>query len=254
MPTKAEREGLMPVKGKTRTERLQRVDLNYLDVHSLVNELCAKYNQRNDLGIIKSFFKRKKIEAQDKQLKALSSLVGNIRGHARDLVEFKAQMMTQQEVLTQRMVAIVEGEEFAVARQREEHQTFLSQQQAERERALLELDTLKYENEKAKWEAEKAKYEAEAEKNKAWIIELRGKLIDKIIGELKFHDINMKQVFVLIEMIKESVTDSDILGAEERWEELKAETRLKGAHADQEQTKADWEKYKFEEDKKGPQD
>lgn len=231
-----------------------RVDLDYLGVHSLVNELVVKYNQNNDVGIIRSWFRRNRVEAQDKHLTALSSFVGNVRRHASDLIEFKAQLMSQMEVLEYRITEIIEAAQFALDRQREEHQSFLIQKQAERKQILLELEKLQHSYDKLKWDAEKAKWEAEEIKQRARILELRGKLIEKIIQELQFADINMKQVFVLIEMIKESASDSDILGAEARWEQLKAEAKKTMAQADQEETESEWKKYKFEQDKKIPVD
>ena len=85
-------------------------------------------------------------------------------------------------------------------------------------------------------------------------VELRGKLISKIIEELNFSDINMKQVLVLIEMVKDASTPEDIMSVEAKLEHLKAEAKQKLAQAEQEETKADWEKYKFEQDSKPPDD
>lgn len=236
----------------TRQNLSGMVNLDNLDVHRLTNELISKYNQNNDVGIIQSWFSRNKVKVQESHLQAVLSKVNHIREHSRSLIEYKAELMTQQQALENLIICKIEESEFSVERQREDHQTYLNQQAAERERVWLELDSLKNENDRAKYEAEKAKWEAEESKNKAWITELRGKLIEKIIDELKFSDINMKQVFVLIEMIKEADTDSDILGAEARWEQLKAEAKRTMAQADQEETRADWERYKFKQDSKKP--
>ena len=261
--TKATKENLLPTRKPTRDEiELKKkmvksgykVDLNNLDVHTLTNELIAGYSQNNDIGIIRGFFRRNRVESQEKFIRALLNKVQAIRDSASTLIEYKAQLMSQQQVLESLIIGKIDEAQFAVDQQREEHQTFLDGQTAERERIWLELDRAKNENEKMKYEVEKAKWEAEEAKHRARIIELRGALIEKIKDEVKFSDINMKQVFVLIEMIKEATTDADIITAEARWEQLRAEAKKTSAQANQEETKADWERYKFEQDSKKPSD
>ncbi len=260
--TKATKEGRLPVSRKPTRQEIEilkqsqsgqyQVDLNSLGVHSLVNELILKYNQNNDVGVIRSWLKRRKVEAQNQQLSSLFGLVTNIRENASDLVEFKAQLMSQQMVMGSRITAIIEEAKFAVDRQRQEQKTFIIRQAAEREQANLMLERLKHENEAARWQAEAARFEAEDLKQKARITELRGDLIAKIIRELSFAEINMKQVFVLIEMVKDASSRDDLFTADARWEQLKAEADKTQALADQEKTKADHERWKFEQDKKEP--
>ena len=258
--TRATKEGRLPVAKKPTRQEVEmmkqgpdgqyQVDLNCLDVHSLVNELIVKYNQKNDVGVIRSWLKRRKVEAQNQQLTSLFGLVANIRENAQDLVEFKAHLMSQQAVLTSRITALIEEARFVVERQRADHATYLKQREAECEQAHLMLENLKHENDAAKWRAEAARYEAEEIKQKARITELRGDLIAKIIQEMSFADINMKQVFVLIEMVKDATSQDDLFTADARWEQLKAEANKAQALADQEKTKADHEQWKFEQDKK----
>ena len=262
--SKATKEGKIPVLKKPTRQEIElkkkmankgyKVSLDPLDVHKLTNELIASYNQNNDVGVIRGWLRRNKVESQEKYITALLNKVRTIRESASTLVEYKAQLMSQQQVMESLIIGKIDEAQFAVDRQREEHQTFLDEQTAERERIWIELDRAKNENEKMKYEVEKAKWEAEEAKHRARIIELRGALIEKIKDEVKFSDINMKQVFVLIEMIKDATTDADIITAEARWEQLRAEAKKTSAQANQEETKADWERYKFEQDSKKPND
>ena len=74
---------------KYEIEKRKVVNLDTLGVHGLVNELTAKYNQDNDTGIIRNWFRRNKLKSQEKHLQALFSLVQEARAHASSLVEFK---------------------------------------------------------------------------------------------------------------------------------------------------------------------
>lgn len=251
---------------KTEPDKFEKydVDLSRLDVHVLTNELLIKrYNENNDTGLVKKFFKRLKINSQDRRLNAMLDLVRTIREHSNDIVEYKAHLASQQQVFEIIADGKIDEAELQMAEMRASYQsrTELVKIEAERARfeleksikmAELELERMKHENERARWEAEKIKYEAEEGKQQARIIELRGDLISTINDELNFADINMKQVFVLIEMVKNAGTPEDILGAEAKWEQMKAEARKSEALADQEETKADHAKFKFEFDKKGP--
>ena len=55
-------------------------------------------------------------------------------------------------------------------------------------------------------------------------------------------------------MIKETSSQEDLLSAEAKWDELKARADKLKAEAQQEWTKSDYERYKFEEDSKKPVD
>ncbi|WP_028316604.1 hypothetical protein [Desulfatibacillum aliphaticivorans] len=240
---KKDAEKAMAKRGASSDFRAPNVDLDYLDVHSLVSELSVRFNQKNDVGVIRAWFRRKRIEVQTTHLQALSNQVAQVRSQAQDLVEFKAQLMTQREVLAARMVEIVEASQFAVDRQREEHQTFLTRQHGDRERVFSELERLKAENDKLIWQAEQ-------ERQTARLIQLRGDLIQKALSELDFQNLDMRQVFVIIEMIKDSRTEADIFNAEAKVDFLKAEARKMEAQARQEEAEADFKAWNFEENKK----
>lgn len=238
MPTKFELDKRPPV------------NLNTLGVHGLVSELTAKYNQNNDTGIIRNWFRRNKLQSQEKHLKALFSLVQEAREHASSLVEFKSDLITQQKRMEDLILLKTEESEFAVDRQREEHQTFLSNEETSRiadkarqQREFLENEKLAAENKKTFWEAQQ-------DKHKARIIELKGHLIEKLIDEVDFKNINMKHVFIIIEMLKEAETKADILNAEAQWEHYKVETDIKAEQAKQEKVNTKQKKWKFEQDKK----
>lgn len=228
------------------------VNLKKLDIHILTKELIEKYNQNNDTGIIQSFFRKKKFEGQEKMLDALLSITSSIRQHSNSLIEYKALLATQQDIFE--IIAegkIIEAELMAASRKAMlEIEVF--RYQVEKEKAIAELDSLIIENSRARNEAEKIKYEAEEIKQRAKIVQLRGKLIEKITAELDFAHIDMKQVFVLIEMVKDIGAPQDIIAAEAKWEQLKAEAKKMMAQAEQEETKADWEKFKFNQDSKAP--
>jgi len=234
---------------KMEIEKAKAVNLDHLGVHNLVSELTAKYNQNNDAGIISNWFERKKINSQEKRLQALSALVQEVRSHSNNLLEFKTELVTQQQRMEDLILLKTEESQFAVDRQREVHQTFVSGEETTRNEQLLKLERDRLDNARIEAENEKIFWEAQQNKQKSLLMGLRGKLIEKIIGELDFADINMKQVFVLIEMIKDTDTKADILTAEAQWEHLKAETEIKQAQADQENLNTEHKKWKFDKDR-----
>lgn len=231
------------IKAKQREQSL--VNLNKLDVHVLTKELIEKYNQNNDTGIIKSFFQKKKVEGQEKALDALLDLIRTIRQNSNSIIEYKAHLAIQQDLFE----IIAEGKiteaELMAAKTKAMLEADLFRQQLDKEKAQAELDSMLIENKRAEHEAEKVSVGNR-------IMSLRGDLIEKIIKELDFANLDMKQVFVLIEMVKEVGANDDLFAAEARWEQLKAEAKKTNAQADQEVTKADWEKFKFEQESKPP--
>lgn len=234
---------------KMELENKFQVNLNHLGVQNLVSELTVKYNQNNDIGIIRSWLGRNRIEGQEKHLQALSRLVQEVRSHASSLIEFKAELMTQQKKMEDLILFKLEESQFAIDRQREEHQTFLSQENSIRRENEIRQEREKLQNERIDAENKKIYWEGQQDRQKARLMELRGKLIEKITDELDFADINMKQVFILIEMIKDTHNKADILTAEAQWEHLKAEAEIKKAQADQENLNTEHQKWKFDKDR-----
>jgi hypothetical protein len=219
-------------------------NLDELGVHGFVSYISEYHKRDIDVGVIRSWFRRKRLEAQGKHLDEIYNLVRKAREHTSNIVEFKAQLMTQQTRIDNLIIALEEESEMMVERQREEYETFLAGQENQRETYKLELDRLKYENERLKYEAEELKGRAEQEKQKARLIQLRGDLIEKITKDLDFSDINMKQVFVIIEMVKDSTSEADIITAEARWEQMKAEAKISEAEAQSKGYEAEQKGYK----------
>jgi hypothetical protein len=229
------------------------VGVNPLDVHGLVLDLIGKYNQNNDVGVIRGWFRRKcNLEPTEKHLQSLGSLVAEVRNHAANLTEFRAQLISQQQVMEARVIELTEAAWFVVEKQRSDHQRYLQQQEYERQRAEIELDRGKLENIMAGVQIEKMRAEVSQEKQKVILLGQKSVLIEKITSELDFKNLNMKQVFVLIEMVKDSRSNADILTAEAEWERMKAEARQAEAQADQEQHKAKYANWKMEQEMKTP--
>ena len=243
--TKATKDGLLPAVRPSRqnTKDMQTLDgydrhinLNNLDVHNLVAELTTKYNQNNDVGIIRNWFRRNKIESQDKHLQSLLSMVRQVREHSTDLIEFKANLMSQQQLLHHLITGKIEHAAFAVDRQREEHQTFLMHQVTERNRAIEELERIRIDNKHRIAETR--------------LVNLRGDLIEKITKELDLDHISPPQAFVLIKALNQENTESDVFMAEGQLEQMKAEAKLKNAEARMAEQEAEYEKFKMNESMK----
>ena len=229
------------------------VGVDPLDVHGLVLDLIGKYNQNNDVGVIRGWFRRKcNLEPSERHLQSLGNLVAEVRNHAANLTEFRAQLISQQQVMEARVLELTEAARFAVEKQRSDHQLYLHQQDFERQRTEIELDRGRLENMMAAIQIEKMRAEVSQEKQKAILLGQKSVLIEKITSELDFTNLNMKQVFVLIEMVKESRSNADILNAEAQWERMKAEARQAEAQADQEQHKAKYANWKMEQEMKTP--
>lgn len=234
---------------KYEIEKRKVVNLDTLGVHGLVNELTAKYNQDNDTGIIRNWFRRNKLKSQEKHLQALFSLVQEARAHASSLVEFKADLLTQQKRMEDLILFKIEESEFAIDLQREEHQTKVSHEMTARATNEARQQREFLENEKLDAEKQQKIWEAQQDKHKARILELKGKLIEKLIDEVDFKNIDMKHVFIIIEMLKEAETQADILNAEAQWAHYKAETDIKAEQAKQEKVNTKQKKWKFKQDK-----
>jgi hypothetical protein len=220
------------------------VDLDELGTHDFVGYLVQNYGKNLNRGVIVSWFRRTRLEAQSKYLDQLYELVNRVREHTTSLVAFKAELMTQQVRMENLMIALKEESRMAVERQRQEHETFLANHESQREASRLALEKLRHENEKLRYEAEEQRGKAELAKQKARIVQLRGDLIEKITADLNFADVNMKQVFVIIEMVKDAASQADIITAEARWEQMKAEARKKEAEAQKMGYEAEQKGYK----------
>ncbi|MFA7382857.1 MAG: hypothetical protein WC001_05355 [Desulfurivibrionaceae bacterium] len=223
----------------------ESVNLDNLDVHNLVSELVSKYNQNNDVGVIQSWFRRNRLEGQEKHLQALLRLVRQVREHSSDLLEFKARLISQREVLGNLIIQQVEESQFNVDRQREGHQTFIVQQEMERQRAHGEHVRIKLENDKVRLESERIIAENR-------LVELRGTLIEKITTELDMKNISPPQAFVLIKALNPNSKDSDVYMAQEALDKMKAEADIKRAEARKAGFEADHEEYKMKESQKTP--
>lgn len=210
-----------------------KINLDYLGVHSLISELTAKYNQKNDVGIVRAWFRRNKLKSQEKHLQALSALVQEVRAHTTTLIEYKAELMTQHQRMEDLVLLKTEESQFAVDRQREEHATFLALQEKERQQTIHELEQMKIQNDQLKQEAR--------------LVRLRGNLIEKITGELDLKKISSAQAFVLIKALNQDNTEADIFMAEEQLDQMKAEAKIKKAEAKRAKIEADYEEYKMQE-------
>ncbi len=234
-------------------------NVDQLNVNTFVNDLGAELYRGVKAGLISNWFRRIKIESSEATMNRLYSLVESAKRNAESLQDFKARLLRERHIIALEIKRVVEEHYLAIKRQQDDYQHNKFMQSAERKKILNDLERAQIDNEihkqqirVATYQADELRWQAEDARNKAMITEMRGKLISKIIDEMKFADINMKQVFVLVEMIKDSTTQNDILGAEAKWEQLKAEAKRAMAQAEQEQTRADWEKFKFEDEKVKP--
>lgn len=254
--SKADKYGLVPVSKDDPSFQSNNagsfVNLDMLDVHGLTGELIEKYNKNNDIGVIGSWFRQRKLDASEKHLQALFSLVTEVRKHSANLHEFKAQLVAQHSVLQYRIGTIIDEARFAMDRQRADHQLYLHGHDVERRKRELELERLRLENMLAALQVEKMQAEVALDQQKVALLGQKGALIEKIIGELNFQDINMKQVFVLIEMVKDSRTNADILTAEAQWQRMKAEANMAEAKAEQEQHQTQYKAWKMDQEMKIP--
>lgn len=236
-----------------------KVDLTDLDVHGLTQDLIDCYHSR-PRGIILNWYKRWRLESQTKVINRLNDYVSSVQRTSKTAEDYKSFLMTKQQVLENLIKGRLEESEFQLVLAREQRETSLAREQGEQDRIRAELDTILQTNEILKntalQEYHKAMQEkaiAEQHEQRARILELRGNLIQRITDSLNFQEINMNQVFVLVEMVRDqNASEADILTVEARYEQMKAEARKKEAHADQEETKAEHEKWKFEEEKKNP--
>ncbi|MFA6011914.1 MAG: hypothetical protein WC799_18120 [Desulfobacteraceae bacterium] len=234
-------------------------NVDQLNISTFVDELGVELYKGVTAGRLSNWFRRKNIETREKTLNSLLSLVESAKRSAESLQDFKARLLRERHIIALEIKKVIEEHYLAIKRQQDDYSHGKFMQSAERKKVLHDLERVQIENEILKqkiredmYKADALKWHAEDARNKSMITELRGKLISKIIDEMKFADINMKQVFVLIEMIKDSTTGNDIFGAEAKWEQMKAEAKRAMAQAEQEQTRAEFERFKFEDEKIKP--
>lgn len=233
----------IPFPGGDSHERPSALKSSQVIPSSLIDELANQYYQNNDLGVIQSWFRKRRHRANEEHLVALLSRVNTVRAHTQSLTAFRAELITQADRLELEISKILEASENEVTRQREEHETFLIRQEMERERVRGELARMKLENDKIRLEHERIKAENR-------LVELRGELIEKITTELDMKNISPPQAFVLIKALNPNSKDSDVFMAQEQLEQMKAEADLKKAEARKAGYAADYEEYKMNESMK----
>ena len=72
-------------------------------------------------------------------------------------------------------------------------------------------------------EVKKLEEEIRQESARANFLELRTEIANNIKKEMKFNQLDMKQVLVIIEMLKEATSERDLFAAEARWKQAMAE-------------------------------
>lgn len=234
-------------------------NVDQLNINTFVNELGDELYKGVTDGIISNWFRRLNIGFREKTLISLNDLISRAKQSAESLQDFKGRLLRERHIIALEIKKVVDAHYLAIKKQQDEYQHGKFMQSAERKRVIQDLNRLGIENSileqkirEDMYRADELKWKAEDMKNKTVITALRGKLISKIIDEMTFSDINMKQVFVLIEMVKDVTSGEDIIGAEAKWDQLKAEAKRTMAQAEQEETKAQWEKFKFEDEKVKP--
>lgn len=220
-----------------------------LSPSGLILDLASDYCQNNDAGVISNWFKKKKINSQGEVLASILGVVQEARGLSSNLLEFKSELLTQEKRLRELILLKQDEAQFAVDRQRETQASFVSQEESNRQSNVLRVQKERLENERISLENQIIYWEAKQNKQKSKLLKLKGKCVAKIIKGLDFTNMDMKQVLVLIETLKEAESKVDVLSAFARWEEMKAEAEIKKAMAKQEKTKAKHEKWKFDIDK-----
>lgn len=219
------------------------VNLDLLEVDKLTKQLIDNFQQNNDTGIIRSFFRTKKYEKQKEMIGAMEQLVASIRSISKSAEDFKTHLFAKQYILPLIIQGQIEEAQRAIVVAREEYKTFLVKQEIDRQRAHAELDRIKLENDSIRLD-----HELKRAENR--LVTLRGDLIDKVTNDLDLKNISPPQAFVLIKALNPNSKESDVFMAQEQLEQMKAEAEIKKATARKAGYEADYEEYKMKESMK----
>lgn len=108
-----------------------------LNLDGLIGELVHRYSKSGDVGVIRSWFRRKKIEANNNALRALGEHVQILRQQSGDVLEFKAHLLSQTEVLQALVIGYIVDARGTVEVKRAEYEVTLSRLREEKIRDQL---------------------------------------------------------------------------------------------------------------------
>jgi hypothetical protein len=217
-------------KGVLTTQPLPVLNIPELSLDNLISELHKTVNSGK--WVIFKGWQNKRLELDADRQNWIIRHIQNLGLTAEELAKTKASI-----ILSSQMVAdLVEGY-YEEARQKfelsaQQHLTALKQEHDNRRkmddeavmRQLL-IQEKSFLNQSLKWQAEEQKYNSDLAK-------LRAKLAGKIIDEFSFKNIDARQVFIIIEMLKEASNQSNIMEADAKWEMLKEQARQEKSKAD----------------------
>jgi hypothetical protein len=249
--TKATKDGKLPAIGGAITVKGPAVgtfDLSKVNVVELASSLSQHLSRPQSAGWLSRWWQDRKLPKDNERVMMLQQYVDNLIKTHDSITNMQYKLFIQPEVLNHFIV----GNRL---RMEQEIERLVKQHEDDMRRIDDENEMRKAQVEKLKAEIEKMQAEALQMKASAWIIQLQGTLLNRIINEVDLSNISLQQAFVLVKALNPMAgKDIDLatqqLMVEGELEKAKAETEVLRAQAKQEATKAQHEAWKFKQDKK----
>lgn len=245
---------------------IPEIKIELPEIKLLTEYLISEYNQGVNDGLIGGWFRRKKIEAKQQTIGALTQTVRMIHENSTSLQEYQVHLLTYQEKLYLICQGkILEGR-IALDKLKQEHLTYIAKQEAERERIKFELDRMQILNERELIEnrrleaiAEKESWLAMQEKERYHLLQLRGEVIRKIKDEYQLGKVTIQDVQLMMTLLMEVRIDPHMFTADLLYEQIKASVRRMNAEAESaredartKRTERQYKEWKYKENRQAP--
>lgn len=217
-------------KGVLTTKPLPELNIPELSLDNLVYELHKTINTGK--WVIFKGWQNTRLQLDAQRQDWIIKHIQNLKLSVEEMAKTKAAI-----ILSRQMVEDLIAGYYQEARQKfelsaQQHLTALKQEYEYRRRMDDEALMREMKIQEQSFINQQLKWTAELEKQKSELARLRAELAQKIISEFSFKNIDARQVFVIIEMLKEATSQSGIMEADAKWEMLKEQARQEKSKAD----------------------
>lgn len=217
-------------KGVLTTARNTELDIPALNLDNLIYELQKTVNSGR--WIVFKGWQNTRLQLDAQRQSWIIQQIKNLGLTAEEMAKTKASIILNPQIVED----LVEGyyeearRKFELATQ--QHLTALKQEHEYRQRMDDEAMMRQLKIQEQSFLNQQIKWEAEFQRQKSQLAGLRAELARKIIDEFSFKNIDARQVFIIIEMLKEASTQANIMEADAKWEMLKEQARQEKSKAD----------------------
>jgi len=215
-----------PVKKKKtniiRAPQIPAFNLNKINMRQIAEDLSKITSRSSSRSFIGKIFSNFKLNLDNETLSRIQDYVNRVIGINESITEVQYRLFIAPKVLEEMIQGHYIEAERKAELQFEQHELEITRLRAEKEKAGLELDRINAEIDHMREDLKRIQGT-----NK--IIEVRGRILERIEGELDFNNITPSQAFVLIKALNpDASADVDFASRElvinEQIDRMKAET------------------------------